>query len=107
MQRMLTVADILSLGLQYGLKVWNHYGEGPLPVGVAKPKRLTVIFNTVEPEAWKVLMTRLTEVDVMIYGTRQVHPSGSQDNRLFPKYLELLPEVNEMRARIGLAEVYA
>lgn len=63
-------------------------------------------FNGECVDAWVKLMTHLTEVPVSIHGTRQVTGSGATDGRLFPGYAACLKEVNELRAKVGLAPVF-
>ncbi len=82
-------------------------GKRGLQMAKRRADSVTIWFQPTspDPEAWATLMTDLTEVPVTIYGTRQVTGSGATDNRLFPAYAALIPDVNAKRASIGLGRV--
>lgn len=50
-------------------------------------------------------MSDLTEVEVSVYGTRQVTGSGATDGLLKPAYAALLAQVNERRDSVGLQRI--
>jgi hypothetical protein len=96
----LTIKDIQELATRHPLRI-----HGASDTGHAK-KALTVWFEGEAPDAWEMLMSNNTEVDVRIFGTRSVTGSGSTDDRLLPVYAERLPRVNARRAELGLKPAY-
>lgn len=107
MRKKLTISDILDLADQHELTVRAHYPAQTLDARqTPKPTGLSVFFNSVQPQAWQVLMTHLAEIPVVVFGTRQSHASGALDDQLYPEYAALLPQVNPIRSQLNLAQIW-
>lgn len=101
---MLTLQDLKQLAESHGLEIRARYpaADGLTP---SQPTSVIVWFEEVCVEAWRTLMTNLTEMPVSIYGTRMSTGSGATDGTLYPAYAAALPDVNVARAAIGLGRI--
>ena len=103
----LSLSDLEALALEHNLELSGHYPATMLKgLEPPRPVSLRIRFSRVAPEAWRILMTRLTEIPVSIHNTRRVTGSGATDNSLYPEYEVLRDEVNKARSQIGLGLVY-
>lgn len=104
---MLTLTDLEALAKAHDLDFRARFPETTAAdLTPPRPTAVSIRFKGVKPDAWRTLMTNLTEVDVSISGTRTVTGSGATDDMLFPEYRAMLPEVNARRAEIGLQRVH-
>lgn len=104
---MLSVDELQEFAKRHDLGMRVRYGVTSARGGQPPAASATIWFKREQPDAWRELMTSLTQIPVTIYGTRQVTGSGSTDNRLYPAYAALLKEVNSAREAIGLERVWS
>lgn len=101
---MLTLGDLQEFAKRHELQLSVRHGRSS---GQDQAVEASIWFTKERPDAWRQLLTTLTEVPITIYGTRQMTGSGATDDRLFPCYAALLDQVNAERRAIGLGRVWA
>jgi hypothetical protein len=103
---MLTIQDIHELAKKHNIEFRARYDTSSEDLTPPMPEYISLWFKEECVDAWRELMTKLTEVPVRLNGTRRVTGSGATDGTLFDGYKAILAEVNAARAEIGLDRVF-